>query len=239
MSGQHTSHFGRSSLHLEAARDWLARAEQKLTAGESVMAVADLMLAQAEIKLLVEHTSRGKRRSVQTSRGPAFRIAPVARKTAYIGALAACLIFGMILGRLVLPVHQPDAEEISPVPIASSEEPRQYPLMASEQPVLEETGPTNVSSGEWNAGNEAIPEAPKPVKMAKKPARPVPKHGEIEKPADEVSFGPSPVSASVELPVVPVMEPGTDLSKTVIHTAEIALETIRAMSERFNKENER
>jgi len=237
MSGTPNSPQGNLGQHLRAARDWLARAEAQFADGQEVLAAATLMLANAELKLLVEGVASGAAAEKYVPRSRVFRIAPLARTLLGAASLAACFAFGMALGRAwttpsaipqpgetlsaVVQIAQapeiPEAEAIRPEVVA--EEPS--------EPLLEET---------QEVGEEAVPVAETPP--APRPAprtRPQSRPAEAARPVDISAPELHPeAGAPVEpQPVEPVEAVEAQPPSSEISIAEVALRTIQALSQRL------
>ena len=143
MSGTSRPRSGDNGLHFKAARIWLDRAEKQFSSGESVIAAATLMLAQAELKIIVEEVASGAVKPQPVKRGNPFRLAPVARDVVTITALAACLMIGIFVGRAYAPIAPWVITE--PTPIAIAQAPSEIPnspAVTQTQPVEPVETPT-------------------------------------------------------------------------------------------------
>lgn len=228
MRGESHPDPGSRSLHIEAARDWLRRAEEQLAEGESVLAAATLMLAQAEIKLLIEGVAERVAVEVPGTHRGRFQLAPLFRSAAAVAALAACLILGIVVGRVTTQgpaVSQDGGISVSQVPAPVTIQPfppfgPPAPSQEASEPVLAE-GPSAVLSAE-------VPE-PGPARQYR--TRPVSPQPVLPEPASSFGTLPAPEPAVEPRPPLPAALP--EAPEYVVQPAEVALETVRALNERL------
>ena len=235
MSGTPHPRSGENAQHILAARDWLRRAEEQFEGGQAVLAAATMMLAQAELKIAVESVAGGIQSAHPKRVSNSFHLVPFTRTIVGAAALAACLIVGMAIGRVSSPMPPIDTNSIG-VQIAQIPQPVTAPA-ASPEELSQVAGTTGAESVLAESTNPEIPPA-EPARTR----RPIADHRLPEAiigpilPA-EPSPGPAPaVLPSLEPPkpvetVVPV--------KAVFHPAEVALETIRVLSERLLEGNKK
>jgi hypothetical protein len=236
MSGTPNFPHGNLGQHLRAARDWLARAEAQFADGQEVLAAATLMLANAELKLMVEGVASGAAAEKHVPRSRVFRIAPLARTLLGAASLAACFVLGMALGRAwttpsairqpggtpsaVVQIAQapqvPEAEAIEPGVIP--EEPSE-PLLEGTQEVSEET-----------AASAETPPAARPAPRTRPPSQPAEAARPVGVPAPESPGAAEPVESP---PAEPAVAVETQPPSSEISVAEVALRTIQALSQRL------
>ncbi len=247
MSGTPSLPSGDRTRHIRAARDWLRRAEEQFSAGESVLASATLMLAQAELKLIVESVAAGAIETDTTPRPSGFRLARSARLAMGVAAMAACLLLGIYMGRAWAPqpdgagVDTPAVIQIAEKPEVSSEPPADAPeFPGPEQTVEEIVGPSIEELQEPDdaqvivAETEPVTPPPSPRRTVYAP-RPAPAPEEME-PVEVAAPQPveSPPVETTEIPEWPKpprAEPDSDPEE--IHPAEVTLRTIQALSDRL------
>lgn len=233
MSGTPSSPTRDRDVHIRAARDWLARADEQFASGEPVMAAATLMLAQAELKLLVERVASTVPAPAESRPSPSFRLLPFGRTLLGAGALAACLVVGVFLGRaMALSPGSAPAQIAGQAPAEIPAEPVQIP---STHPA--ETGPPEEKVSTPPEEETRLAEVPSEVSAAQSPPRrtvrrqpvhtvsPAAEAPEaVEEPKPETVAAPPPedLQGSPE----PVAEDG-------IAAAEVALRTIQALSQRL------
>ena len=225
---------GDNSRHMQAARNWLDRAEQQFSAGQSTIAAATLMLAQAELKIVVEGVAQATPRPESRPRTNPFRLVPVMRNAMAVASLAACLLMGILLGRAMAPGSPAGIATPGPIQIAQVEQPAEAPPAKVEQPVANPTeGPTVIEGG------------PSEVMAAETPAPAsthAPRYSHPRTSAAETSE-PAPVEQpEPPVPVIappPLEPPEAAPIATAILPSEVALETIRALSERFLEGNQK
>jgi len=235
MSGSLQPPIGDRCTHIQAARDWLNRAEEQFAGGENVLASATLMLAQAELKLMVESVVAGACAPGPCKSDTGFRLARTARTAIGVAALAASLIMGIFLGRVLVPNTSVPSGTAGPVQIV------QAPPVTQATPV---TPPEQVEVTSTTQGTEEGPtavlsaELPQP-ELANPPRhrRPVPSLSPaLPEPVGATQPQPSPgapeneASALTSRPYESV-QPSPEIP--LIHPAELALRTIRALSERL------
>jgi hypothetical protein len=236
MSGNPTFSPRDKGLHFQAARDWLDRAEKQFSGGESVMASATLMLAQAELRLLVESVASGSVIATveRGSRPRGHRLLPMARTLLGAAALAACMLIGLAVGRITAP-QQAQFPGVVPgsIHMASTAEPQVQP---SAQPVEPEVQKPNIEQTVQSGGEEIlIAEAP--------PAEPSPAPTHAPRPAYRPPSPEAPEPAETGAPSTP--EPAEPVEivaaepvlSDFLHPAELALRTIQALSGRLLAED--
>jgi hypothetical protein len=229
MSGKTSSPDGNTARHIRAARDWLSRAEAQFADGRDVLAAATLMLANAELKLLVEDVASGAATDEPVTRVNPFRLSPLSRTLLGAASLAACLVIGVALGRLWAPAPSmlPTRTPATAVQIAETPE---QPIAT----VFEVPGTTRIVISPVSIG-EAQPEEPVMVADASTPQpapavhRPRPRVTHTPQPAEEIS-PPEPVGT--ERPVE-AAEPEPSPAANAISPEEVALRTIEALSDRL------
>ena len=228
MSGTPHPPRGNNGRHIQAARDWLDRAEQQFSAGQSVIAAATLMLAQAELRIVVEGVAQAAPRPESQPRTNPFRLTPVARNAIAVASLAACLLMGIFLGRVIVPGSPAGITAPGPIQIAQVQPPETTPPSQVEQPVVNpieeptsvESGPSEVMAAETPAPeSNHVPRYSHPRSAPAQTNEPVP----TEQPEPPVPvIAPPPLEPQDAAPLT-----------TAILPSEVALETIRALSERL------
>jgi len=239
MNVQSVSPRGDAQCHIEAARDWLCRAEKQFRTGQSIMGAATLMLAQAEMKLAVEGV--GTQVSIPDTDypKPTLRLNRMG-KTAFTAiAFAACLIFGIFLGHAINPYPSDNAipriadsgQSISSIP----GQPGGIPSTEILQPTTGEEGSVPTES----AGITAVESmgtsdssAEKSVESGNRPSA---------KPSGISHREPAGIPVAIPETRAGISETQSDESAEVsspssseeISPAEVTLRTIRALAERL------
>ena len=234
MSGNTISPDGNKARHIRAARDWLSRAEAQFSNGQEVLAAATLMLANAELKLLVEDVATGAVTDEPAIRPRPFRLSPLSRTFLGAASLAACLVIGIAFGRMltpaptVLPSDTPlPAVQISETPERNVETVFEIPgtvrIEIPREPVAETAPEESVIVA------DASPTQPAPTVQ-----RPRPRVTHTPQPAEEVrpSEPPAPEPVESERPSE-VVEPEPSTASHSISAEEVALRTILALSDRL------
>lgn len=247
MSGKPRTPSGDRDQHIQAARNWLDRAEKQFSDGQSVLASATLMLARAELKLTIEAVTAGVIETVPEKHRTPFRLVPVTRTVVGAAALAACLLLGIAVGWMFSPPPPMDPEtdrgtlQLSHVPdqtpatVAIVDEPLMEipveiePAVSDEEILIAEASTPIVAPSE-----ETPPEitpSPAPVYRPRpvyRPVEPEPMEPAITEepqtpePSDGVEF------ADTEMPAI---------AGEMFHPAELTLRTIQALSERITSED--
>ena len=234
MSGNTISPDGNKARHIRAARDWLSRAEAQFSDGQEVLAAATLMLANAELKLLVEDVAIGAVADEPASRPRPFRLSPLSRTLLGAASLAACLVIGITIGRLQAPApaNLPIDTPASVLQLAETPE-RQV------ETVFEIPGTVRIEIPREPVGETAQEEPviladASPPQPAPTVQRPRPRVTHTSQPVEEVmpSEPPSPEPAASELPTETV-EPEPSTASHSISAEEVALRTIQALSDRL------
>ncbi len=233
MSGTYTSPDGKRGQRIQAAHEWLVRAEKQFSDGQDVMAAATLMLAQAEMKLIVEGVATDV---VKTKPAPIARVKRprIAGRTIFaIASLAACFLIGIMLGRVTVPPVQvePVGTSSPVIRIAEAEPSPVAPL---------DIGPALIEEG--TVGEPVSPE--KDIVEDEIPVVETPSPAPAWRPARRPSPSPEPAVIPVtEEPELVVVEPPSKpadvdsvSSESRISSAEVALRTIQALSERLLQE---
>lgn len=231
MSGSFQPPVGDRCTHIQAARDWLNRAEEQFAGGENVLASATLMLAQAELKLMVESVVAGACAPGPRKSDTGFRLARTARTAVGIAALAASLMMGIFLGRVLVPNTSVPSGTAGPVQIVQA------------PPVTKATPGAPFEQVEIPSTTQGAEEGPTAVLSAELPQPELANPPRHRRPVPSLSpAGPEPAAAST--PTAPESEGSAPVSRPhdsvetppeipVIHPAELALRTIRALSERL------
>jgi hypothetical protein len=233
MIGTTHSPSGDQGRRIQAAQDWLRRAEDQFDAGQAISATATLMLAQAELKLAIEAVASGVKTSHPVRKSNPFKLAPILRTVATTSALAACLLIGIIAGRISAP--NPGPANFAPVGIPMAQVPNtgqpeqqftipEQPDTGAESVASESTGPESAGTSPShyrrpNISHQAPIDAVENVKIPEPPSQPSP----VISPLPE-----SPIPVDNYVP-----------AKVFVHPAEVALETIRAISERLLEEEKK
>jgi len=242
MSGLPASPDGNQDQRIQAARDWLNRAEEQFADGQEVLAAATLMLAQAELKLKVEGIS-GTATVEPPYPGPRrFRMPFIGRSILGAAALAACFLVGMVIGQYgnfsVRDIGQPD-EPATVIQIAAGE-----PTPVTIDPAIESfTEEPEFAAMEPETPVEAVeevhlaeaPPVPRPVYRPRPVVTSEPEPSETTSPVRQTR-NPLPTDTEPDLiPDEPVVVADVDAasSEGEISTAEVALATVRFLSERF------
>ncbi|HEX9744914.1 MAG TPA: hypothetical protein VGB30_05755 [bacterium] len=89
------------NVHLVAARDWIGRAEKQFSDGQGILASSTLLLAQAELKIVVERTALTVAPMRKESKTAKKAVLPI-RQLVTVGAMAACLVIGLALGKFTV-----------------------------------------------------------------------------------------------------------------------------------------
>jgi len=233
MIGNSSSQCREYSVHFQAARDWLSKAEKELASGQEVMAAAILMLAQAELKLAIEKVAEGARaKPISLRKKPVFRSVPIARGLAIAAALAACFALGIYMGRASTPGEVIKAPEVE-APLAIVESAPQAVQPEETNLTLEEEASTLVAEKPEEIAQEEEPSVPRVASV-----RPRIRRGTEPSPvrtgAPEATFEPV-TSKAEEIVVVATLEPeaASSMQKPEAAAAEVTLETVRALSERL------
>jgi hypothetical protein len=232
MSGSLQPPIGDRCTHIEAARDWLNRAEEQFAGGDNLLASATLMLAQAELKLMVESVVAGACAPGPRKSDTGFRLARTARTAVGIAALAASLMVGIFLGRVLVPNTSTPSGTAGPVQIvqgppvtpATPGTPTEQVEVPSTSPGTEE-GPTAVMSAELPQPEPANPPRHRRSVLSPSPA-PEPVGATQPSPAAQEPDASAPTSRPHE-----TIQPSPPIP--LIHPAELALRTILALSERM------
>jgi hypothetical protein len=260
MSGTSSPIRGKKSQHFQAARNWLDRAESQIESGMDIMAASTLMLAQAELKLVVESIASGPAIEETHLKPKIFRFPKGARNLLGGAAIAACLILGIAIGRMTLPVNG-FVQNQNPLQIAQTEInenniPDQNP--SDNQPItaptpdesilsVDDNGPealagaTLTETGEETGENPAVTSTPQPeAPVSAPPSRPHRTHV-ANNPVNTIATAPSEtVSEPPSIPDSPdIAEILPGESETIheqISSAEVALRTILALSDRLREE---
>ena len=234
MSGNSISPDGNKARHIRAARDWLSRAEAQFNDGQEVLAAATLMLANAELKLLVEDVANVTVADEPVIRPRPFRLSPLSRTLLGAASLAACLVIGIALGRIlapaptILPSDTPvQAIQISETPERQVETVFEIPEIVRIEIPLEPV-------------EETVPEEPVILADASPPQpspavhRPRPGVTHTPQPAEDItpSEPPAPEPVESDLPTETVESEPTTVSHS-ISAEEVALRTIQALSNRL------
>jgi len=241
MIGNNPSMDGNKDRRIQAARDWLNRAENQFDSGQDVLAAATLMLAQAELKLMVEKVAGVSVSTLVEPRPRRFSLLPIGRTLIGAVALAACFLFGLYFGN----AYNPTAPSVLPgdsvthaVQIADAGEavPLTEPvevIPAIPTPTIEEpseaVGPEEPSPVEGDHAAPAFEPAPsRPI------YRPRPAYTPIPEPEPVVYEPVLPVAVNI-VDETPGVTAGVDTvsSEGEISEAEVALATIRFLSERL------
>ena len=239
MSGSYTSPHGNQSEHLKAAHDWLARAEQEFASGQEIMAAATLMLAQAEMKLLVEGVASVSPVEKAGAKPRAGRLLPIGRSILAVAGLAACMLIGIAIGRAMMPQGSQilPGETSAPVVQISETEPvgdltAVSPASTQETPLVADAGVIDQPE------NTGVPETPQPITPIRHPS---PTHHQPVSTQNPEASSPLPEPPA---PEAAVSKPATETSEVVpapaergISAAEVALRTIRALSARLLRED--
>lgn len=258
MSGSSSPRKGKNSRHFQAARDWLNRAESQIDSGMDIMAASTLMLAQAELRLVVESIASGTVVEKPELKPRVLGFPPVSRVLLGGVAVAACLILGMAIGRMTIPdMGQATGQE--PVRIVQAEIPEnvtseQVPVFEpeSEIPVviIDELDDPMVDSGIEAVAGTTFPEpVEEPVIWESPPSVPVSAPPVSHQPASDTSVPEETHPQPVETPPDDVSTPpsiedrphaadaatGEGASHGKISSAEVALRTILALSDRLKE----
>ncbi len=240
MSGSYTSPHGNQSEHLKAAHDWLARAEQQFASGQEIIAAATLMLAQAEMKLLVEGVASVSPVEKAGAKPRAGRLLPIGRSILAVAGLAACMLIGIAIGRAMMPQTSLIVPIETPAPVIQISETEPVGNLTAVSPAsTQEQTPLVADAGVIDQReNTGVPETPKPVTPIRHPSPTRPQPVSIHNP-EASSPPPEPLA-----PEPAVSEPATETSEVVpapsergISAAEVALRTIRALSARLLRED--
>ena len=234
MSGTPPSPHRDQDVHIRAAREWLARADEQFAAGESVMAAATLMLAQAELRLLVERVASAVPAPLEARAPTPFKFLPLGRTLIGATALAACLILGVFIGR----AWTPEVAVPGPTQLAGQAPSGELPVEPMQLPAVQPAEPATPVEEVSAASQEEtlLAEAP----TAPSPA-PSPPHRAVRRPPQQATPSGSETPATVgeskpeEATASHPEEPGTaeTAGEERIPAAEVALRTIRALSERL------
>jgi hypothetical protein len=256
MSGNTSSPHGIQDRRIQAAREWLNRAEAQFASGQDVLAASTLMLAQAELKLAVEKIAGTKATAPVVAGQKKFRLQPIGRSLIGAVALAACFLFGIYIGNVNAPnanIGVPDEGPAAIVQIADAQPVVEAPIVELEDIIpVEESPEMTAIEGASISEETAVPEEEQPV-YAPPASRPNYRPHTVRTPPPEpapVSMEPpapseinplpeagEPVEVSYEPP--PVV-PGVDAvsSEGEVSEAEVALATIRFLSERLLEDTE-
>ena len=245
MSGLPDSPDGNQDHRIQAARDWLVRAEKQFADGQEVLAAATIMLAQAELRLMVEGVAGS---SVAKTPKPGlrkFRMPRFGRTLIGAAALAACFVFGLFIGQVTgVPgpsLDQPDetqpiiqiAEEAT---TPAAREPEQEPGVA--EPVLDIPDLDEVTEVDEEV---FVAEAPPVTRPVYRPRPSLAGESELPETAPEVRQIRNPLPQDPEPELIPdelsvVADVDAASSEGEISTAEVALAAVRFLSERFLEE---
>jgi len=162
MVGTTSSPKGNRYTHFQAVRNWLDRAEDQFESGQDMLASATLMLAQAELRLVVEGVMSGDAAADHTEPKKRVRIFPVLRTSLGVAALAACLVLGIVIGRM------------GNIGVT---DPGQSPIM-QQSPVIQIADGQDISDTGEQAVADQLPEDETPVLVAEAPT-------ESESPAED------------------------------------------------------
>jgi len=216
-------------LHIQAARNWLDRAEKQFSDGETVIASATLMLAQAELKLLVEHAiaSEPVHTHEHHSRKSGFRFLPISRTLLGAAGLAACMLIGLAIGRVTAGQTFTEPSFI-PGTIQTASE--QQSLIHPDEPAvssIEDIESTQTIEAEETLIAMAPPVETTPV-YRPRPSRTAPAP-ELEQPIASPEYMIETTEISTPISVEP--SPAEFISP-----AELALKTILALTDRIQSE---
>ncbi|MCX6646271.1 MAG: hypothetical protein NTY09_07935 [bacterium] len=263
MSGTSSPIRGKKSQHFQAARNWLDRAESQIESGMDIMAASTLMLAQAELKLAVESIASGPAIEETEYKPKILRFPKVSRNILGGIAIAACLVLGIAIGRITLPgngiIQNQNPMQIAQTGITENITPGQIPSgdqlitePAPDESVLPiaDNGPealagaTLTETGEEISENPVVTSTPQPnVPVYAPPSRPHRTHvtnnpvntnlQPVETPSETVSEPPS----IPDSPDIAEILPGeSEAIHEQISSAEVALRTILALSDRLREE---
>jgi len=243
MSGIPITPKGIRESRIQAAHSWLDRAEAQFASGQDVIAAATLMLAQAELKLMVE--SAMAEVPVTTSvldRAPKIRKKFfVSRNALAVASMAACLVIGLVLGQYINNPAPTQPEGVIPSVVQ----------IADETPVTLEQPATDIAVEEPQQGElpgTMLANGPsQPVEITESAIEitaPIPTPRPVYRPRPEpepvntiiVPDVPEPIATVEETPsdTVPIQTNVADIpSGNEINPAEVALRTIQALSQRL------
>lgn len=251
MSGSSFSPKGKKHQHFNAARDWLDRAESQIESGMDIMAASTLMLAQAELKIMVESIALSQVTEAQPKPRPSA-IPRVSRALLAGAAVAACLVFGMAIGRLTVPtvdmapVQLTQAGAILPdspqIPVADEESAGLIPVVDESIPIVDAPDREAVAGMAFPAtDDETIDTGIEPYGPPLTVSSPPPPREPYYSPVTESQPAeiPSPVASTLPLtpekPQAEGSQPEEILPpEPVLSSAEVALWTILALSDRLN-----
>jgi len=245
MSGNPSSPKGIRNDRIKAAHNWLDRAEQQYASGQDILAVATLMLAQAEMKLMIETASASSHVTEtvsepipETKKGLA-----VSRNVIAAAAMAACLVVGLVLGQFLnQPAPVQPSGDSTPVINLAGEIPDQPVQLPYVQP--DEESQADLQSEVLLAEETLIPEefSTPVIETITPPPAPRPVYSPRPRP-EPVTVAEAPVSDIPE-PLATFDEASSDTtpqetgvddtpSGNEISSAEVALRTIQALTERL------
>jgi hypothetical protein len=216
------------------------------------MAASTLMLAQAELKIMVESIALS---TVTESAQPKSRpsgIPRVSRALLAGAAVAACLVFGMAIGRMtaptveMAPVQLTQAGTIIPdspqVPVTDEESAGLIPVVDESIPIVDASDHEAVAGMVFPAPDDETIDTgiepygpPLPVSSAPPPREPYYSPVTESQPVETPSTVASTLPATPEEPQAAGSHPEETLApETVLSSAEVALWTILALSDRLN-----
>ena len=255
MSGLLSPGKGKNSQHFQAARDWLDRAESQIESGMDIMAASTLMLAQAELRLAVESIASGTSVAEPEFQPKLVRFPNVSRILLGGVAVAACLVLGLMIGRMTVPAPGTSTVQ-TPVQIVQAEHVENQPELIPPglepdefiESISETTAQPTGNGLEAIAGATLSPTGEEitemPVEVAAPPTTPVNVPRQPSRTNAQVNIDLPPAetpSETVSLPssdeaggeVVGVMPGEHGATPDKISSAEVALRTILALSDRF------
>lgn len=242
MSGNSPTPYGEQNLHIDAARDWLNRAESQLSDGQPILASANLMLAQAELRLLVEGIVSSASEPVAERRKSGITVGFLKPRLIGAVAMAACLIIGIAIGNIAARTSMPSIDATTPsqslvAEIPGTNEIRQETVVPEIVPEIPEVEIVT----EGTAGQDEISQQPEILITDASPSRP--RRTYSPRPSPEPAIEPLPGSASVPEPSnVSETEPEPPLMTAGfaydnLNTAELSLRTIRILTDKMSGGN--
>lgn len=254
MSDSSSSPKGKKHLHLQAARNWLDRAESQIESGMDIMAASTLMLAQAELKIMVEKIAVSPVTESTQQKSRPSAIPRVSRALLAGAAVAACLVFGMAIGRMtaptveMAPIQLTQAGTIIPdnpqIPVADEEPAGLIPVVDESILIVDAPDREAVAGMAFpRPGDETIDTGigphgpPLPVTVDTTVSSSPPPRAPYYSPVTESQPVETPATVASTLPATPeepLAAEETLTPETVLSSAEVALWTILALSDRLN-----
>jgi len=249
MSGIPITPKGIRESRIQAAHNWLYRAEDQFASGQDVMAAATLMLAQAELKLMIESAMAEVPATTSVlDRAPKLKKRfAVSRNVLAVASMAACLVIGLVLGQYINHPAPTQPAGVIPTIVQTADE---IPVtleppaadIAVEEPQYEELSGTMLANGPSQPVEITEPAteitAPIPTPRPVYRPRPEPEPSniiivpDVPEPIATVEETPSgTVPAQTNVVDIPSGNDGNDGNE--INPAEVALRTIQALSQRL------